>query len=256
MSGKLDQTLATVVKAVVLRRLYRRARRGVNRLRYFGFRRHCPCCDSSLARFRSFGLVLRPEALCPVCGSLERHRLICLYIQARTNLFDGHHKRMLHVAPEEQLSRFFRSAEYIDYLSSDLQNPTAMVKMDITDIHYPARTFDAIYCSHVLEHVLEDTKAISEFHRVLKPGGWAILQVPITVARTIEDPTIISPAERERVFGQTDHVRRYGPDYRDRLIRAGFLVKIDGFVRELGNAKIRRYGLMESEDVYFCRRDA
>jgi SAM-dependent methyltransferase len=204
-------------------------------------------------RFTPFGLVNRPEAKCPICGSLERHRLMWLYMTQKTSLFDGNPKKMLHVAPEPQLSLLIQQADYIDYLSADLSAPNAMVKMDITDIQYPDNTFDVVYCSHVLEHVQDDRKAMGEFYRVLKPGGWAILQVPI-YDTTFEDPTVISPKERERLFGQHDHVRQYGPDYKDRLMEAGFSVTVDGFVRELDNRTARRFGLIRDEDVYFCRK--
>jgi SAM-dependent methyltransferase len=160
-----------------------------------------------------------------------------LYLTQKTNLFDGKQKKMLHVAPEPELSRLIQKAAYIDYLSADLFAPDimvkVMVKMDITDIQYPDNTFDVIYCSHVLEHVPDDRKAIREFFRVLKDGGWAIVQVPIIADTTFEDLTVINPKERERLFGQFDHVRRYGPDYKDRLTEAGFSVTVDPFVREL-----------------------
>jgi predicted SAM-dependent methyltransferase len=161
---------------------------------------------------------------------------------------------MLHVAPEPELSRWLQEVEYIDYVSADLSSPRAMVRMDISDIQYRDNTFDVIYCSHVLEHVPDDRKAMREFWRVLKNGGWAILQVPITADVTFEDPTVTSPEERERLFGQHDHVRRYGPDYRDRLVDVGFSVTVDGFVRELDERTVSRYGLMRSEDVYFCQK--
>jgi SAM-dependent methyltransferase len=162
---------------------------------------------------------------------------------------------MLHVAPEYQLSRLFQEADCIDYLSADLSSPTAMVRMDITDIQYPDASFDVIYCSHVLEHVSDDQRAMRELHRVLQPGGWAILQVPISADATFEDPTVTSPEAREELFGQDDHLRRYGPDYVDRLAAVGFSVSVDGFVRELNDREIIRCGLMRSEDVYFCRKE-
>jgi len=171
-----------------------------------------------------------------------------------TDLFDGRQKKMLHVAPERQLSRLFQEADYIDYVSGDLSASDAMVKMDVTDIPYSDETFDVIYCSHVLEHVLDDRKAMREFHRVLTNEGWAILQVPVLDDTTFEDPTITSPEERERLFGQDDHVRRYGADHRDRLAEAGFSVVVDGFVRELSDRTITRCGLRRKNDVYVCRK--
>jgi hypothetical protein len=231
-------------------------RRAADKLRHFGLARYCPCCKAHLRRFTPFGLVPRPEAQCPLCGSLERHRLICLYLIRKTNLFDGQQKKMLHVAPEAHLAQLFQRANLMDYLSADLCASNAMVKMDITDIQYPDNNFDVIYCSHVLEHVSEDRRAMREFCRVLKPGGWAILQVPIQGDTTFEEPTVINPQERQRLFGQYDHVRQYGLDYKDRLVNAGFSVRVDGFVRELNDNTICRLGLTRNEDVYFCRKEA
>jgi SAM-dependent methyltransferase len=190
-----------------------------------------------------------------VCGSLERHRLMYLYMTQKTDLFSGNRKRMLHVAPEAQLSRLFQETDCIDYLSADLSSATAMVKMDITDIQYADESFHAIYCSHVLEHVPDDIGAMRELYRVLKPGGWAILQVPISPGTTFEDPTVTSPEAREELFGQDDHVRRYGHDYVERLVAAGFSVLVDGFVRGLSDQEITRFGLMRTEDVYFCTKE-
>jgi SAM-dependent methyltransferase len=178
-----------------------------------------------------------------------------LYMKRKTDLFDGREKRMLHVAPETQLCRIFEGIPSVDYVSADLLSPKAMVKMDITDIHYPDESFDVIYCSHVLEHVSDDRKALRELNRVLRIGGWAILQVPTpTGPVTHEDPTVTSPTERERQFGQLDHLRRYGFDYKDRLAEAGFAVHVDGFVRDLDEATVVRCGLDRDEDVYCCAR--
>ena len=162
---------------------------------------------------------------------------------------------MLHIAPEAQLSRILTHVKNLDYLSADLSSKRAMVKMDITNIQYPDNSFDIIYCSHVLEHVPDDRQAMSEFYRGLKPGGWAILQVPLADRDvTYEDFSITDPVEREKHFGQHDHVRWYGRDFTDRLVQSGFDVKIDGFVRELDPGLSRKCGLMLSEDVYLCRK--
>src|ERR1700730_5259211 len=153
--GKLDNRkvniLRPIVKKVVSYDNCPRLRSVVEKWRHYGFARYCPCCKAHLRRFAPFGLVPRPEAQCPLCGSLERHRLISLYFIKKTNLFDGRAKKMLHVAPEPQLSQLFQNVDSMDYLSADLSAPDAMVKMDITDIQYPGDTFDVIYCSHVLE---------------------------------------------------------------------------------------------------------
>jgi SAM-dependent methyltransferase len=214
---------------------------------------YCPCCDSNVLRFLPYGNPPRPNAACPLCGAKERHRLIVLYLRERTNLLDGQPKRILHIAPERPIERLFRSAPRVEYLSADLFDPLAMVKMDICNIQYPDASFDAIYCSHVLEHVPDDRRAMREFHRVLAPNGWAILQVPITAKATFEDPSVTDPADRLRIFGQADHVRRYGPDYVHRLREAGFDVKVDDYVRHLPDIA-QKYGLRLDHDIFFCRK--
>jgi hypothetical protein len=244
--------LRSIVKRMIAYDRRPELRIAIEKSSHFGLARYCPCCKAHLRSFTPFGSLPRAEAQCPLCGSLERHRLICLYLTRKTDLFDGRPKKMLHVAPEPQLSHLFRKADSTDYLSADLSAPDAMVKMDITDIQYSDNSFDVIYCSHVLEHVSEDRQAMRELYRVLRPGGWAIIQVPILGDLTFEDSTVVSPDERQRLFGQYDHVRQYGLDYKDRLVDAGFFVKADGFVRELKNRTVRRFGLVRNEDVYFC----
>ena len=161
------------------------------------------------------------------------------------------HLRVLHFAPEHIFDRAFKSLDNLDYMTADLDPNRAMIEMDITNITYEDNSFDVILCSHVLEHVMDDKKAMSELFRVLSPGGWAILQAPVLREKTYEDPAIVTPEERERLFGQRDHVRIYGLDYRDRLESAGFNVKVDGYVRKLGSAKIRRYGLSKGRRYIF-----
>jgi SAM-dependent methyltransferase len=140
----------------------------------------------------------------------------------------------------------------LDYVSVDLYSRLAMINMDATDIKFPEGTFDCVLCYHVLEHIPDDKKAMSEILRVLKPGGWGILQVPILAETTIEDPAINSPEDRERVYGQSDHVRAYGLDYKDRLEDAGFIVTVDDYVSELGGEVVRRCGLEKDECIYYC----
>jgi SAM-dependent methyltransferase len=177
-----------------------------------------------------------------------------LYFARRTNLFDGRPKRVLHVAPERCFEGPLRQRLGAGYLTADLLDPRAMEQMDITDIQHPDESFDVIYCSHVLEHVPDDRRAMRELRRVLKKDGWAVLLVPITAERTIEDPTVTDPAERERLFGQHDHVRRYGPDYADRLREAGFDVVITEVSDLLGDGDLIRMGLTGATmTIYHCR---
>jgi SAM-dependent methyltransferase len=253
-------SIAELAKALIPKR-YRRLRRllrmASTRFTNFGLARYCPCCKSHIRRFLPFaaiGAIPKDDELCPVCGSFSRHRLVCMYLSERTALFDGRPKTMLHISPEPELSWKFKRARGIEYVSADLDSPEAMVQMDITDIPYSDETFDVIYCSHVLEHVEDDRTAMRELFRVLKAGGWAILQVPIMADATLEDPTVVSREDRLRVFGQADHVRRYGPDYADRLAAAGFSVSVDGFARELDDRVATRLGLNRSENVFFCRK--
>lgn len=214
----------------------------------------CPTCGFTGQSFEPGGTRPRPNARCPTCRSLERHRLAWLYLSTQTDLLSGAPKRMLHVAPEPPITRRLREAPWIDYVSADLDSPVAMVKMDITDIPYPDASFDVAYCSHVLEHVPDDRRAMSELFRVLRPGGWAILQVPIWRTVTEEDLSVTDPEERTRRFGQFDHVRSYGRDYAERLASVGFSVTVDPFPRRMGAARRARYGVMLQEEVHFCRK--
>ena len=216
----------------------------------------CPLCEKTARRFRTFGggTVKRPNAQCPHCGSLERHRLIWLYLRDETDLFGGERRRMLHIAPEPALHERLAREPQIEYLSADLDPGLADVQMDITAIDFPADSFDVILCSHVFEHVPDDAQAMRELCRVLRPTGWAILQVPILLARTEEDPTLTDPEERLRRFAQRDHVRAYGPDYADRLRAAGFDVHLDRYAERLGPEAARRHGVLTEEIVHVCTK--
>lgn len=217
--------------------------------------RYCPLCGSYAPAFLPFGTVPRPDAQCPTCGSLERHRLAWLFFQQRTNIFQRTPKSMLHIAPERQLEKRFKQLAHLDYLTADLFNPTVMVKMDITDVQYPDNTFDIIYCSHVLEHVSDDRKAMRELHRVLKLDGWAVIMVPITAEKSFEDPSIMDPSARERVFGQHDHVRRYGPDFEERLAEAGFKVEPIVPTEIVPLKEIRRLAIREGQaPLFLCTK--
>ncbi len=222
---------------------------------YRGDRVECPCCSGRFRAFLPAGSPPRPGALCPGCSSLERHRLLWLFLAERTALF-REPQRLLYLAPEEHLQRRLRSQPGLTYVSGDLASPWAMVRLDVQAL--PARdgSFDAVICSHVLEHVSDARVALRELWRALRPGGWALLQSPVDAARarTFEDPAVKSPAERRRVFGQEDHLRVFGRDYPEWLRAAGFEVQVVPFARELGEERLARYRLDPEEDVYFCRR--
>ncbi|MFA6456705.1 MAG: methyltransferase domain-containing protein [Bacteroidota bacterium] len=178
-----------------------------------------------------------------------------MYFNKNTDLFKRQNPSMLHIAPEECFAHALQKKVGAGYLSADLFSDQVMVKMDITDIQYPDATFDAVYCSHVLEHVQNDRKAMREFYRVIKKGGWAILLVPITAEKTIEDPTVTDPAQRLALYGQEDHVRRYGPDYIDRLRESGFTVSKITPAEYLNDADRVLYGITdESGDIYYCTK--
>jgi SAM-dependent methyltransferase len=221
---------------------------------FAGQQYYCPVCHTGLRGFLVLHRVY--HAWCPVCRSLQRHRLVWLFFQQHTGLLDATPKRMLHIAPEPALAATFAGLEHVDYVSADLYDSAAMVKMDICNIQYPGATFDIIYCSHVLEHVPDDRKALREFYRVLTPGGCAVILVPIMGAMTFEDPSITSPTERERLFGQHDHVRAYGPDVQSRLVEAGFTVTNLETEDLAAPADIRRFGLTPGETIFLCRKSS
>lgn len=216
----------------------------------------CPVCEISYRKFLPYGrLHPRPNALCPDSLSLERHRLMWLYLKAKTNFFTDNLK-LLHIAPELCFIKKFKAMPNIDYTSADLESPLADVKMDVHDIPFEDNNFDVVFCNHVMEHVDDDIKAMSEIYRVLKPGGWAIIQSPQDYSReeTLEDPTITDPKERERIYWQDDHVRLFGLDYGKRLEKAGFKVTEDDFVMKLPKEKVERYALPAKEIIYFCAK--
>lgn len=226
-----------------------------NNLFLRGSTRYCPVCERGARRFLDFGVPARREVACPWCGSLERHRLVWTYLRERTDLFDAGSKAVLHVAPEACLRERFADRLGGGYVTADLKRSDVSLKMDIAQIDQPDESYDVIYCSHVLEHVPEDRRAMSELRRVLKSEGWAVLLVPITADETFEDPTVTDPAERLRLFGQSDHVRRYGPDYLNRLEDAGFAVKVITAEELFAAADLERMRVGETAgDIYFCTK--
>ncbi len=197
----------------------------------------------------------RQNALAPGSLSLERHRLLWLYIREETNFFTAPQK-VLHIAPEQCFYDRFRKMKNLNYHTADLDSPIADIKMDIHNIPFDDNTFDVVLCNHVLEHVNDDIQCISELYRVLKPNGWAIIQVPSNPKLNIteEDPSITDPKERTRRFGQYDHVRMYGKDYPQRLEKTGFKVKVTNYSEKLSSEQFNRYCLLKDEILYVCHK--
>lgn len=253
--------------ASVTRRAGRRGldemRPWARRQRYRGSAVECPCCG------RSWTMMLphrgRQGARCPGCGSLERHRILWLYLQRETTVL-RQGGSMLHFAPEEAVGRALRRIANVDYLSVDIEPGKAMRVMDITALSLADESFDVVLCNHVLEHVPDDHAAMSEIARVLRPTGRAIMQHPIDYGRSVtyENWDVVTPEARLREFGQEDHVRVYGTDFPDRLTRAGLDVTCRRYIEEIDPAQRARYslsdgddaGAMRGADIYECVTNA
>ena len=224
---------------------------------YRGKRYTCPVINKSYRKFLPYGRINpRSNALCPESLSLERHRLLYLFLQQKTDFFQKK-QRVMHVAPELCFMESFEKQHQEGYITTDIESPLAKVKADIHHLPFKENYFDVAICNHVLEHVDNDIQAMKEIHRVLKPGGWAILQVPFfppLPETTEEDITIKNPKERERLFGQVDHVRKYGRDYAERLRSAGFTVKEDRFIDEFSKEEQEQFALPKDETIYFCKK--
>jgi SAM-dependent methyltransferase len=230
---------------------------------YFGSNHKCILCGRSSRKLLPTGI--RNESaldligggyrltLCPFCFSADRERLIYYYLKNKTDIFNLKEKvKILHIAPGESLKKRLNSYSSVDYTSGDMNPSPGDIKIDITDIKFEDNSFDIIICCHVLEHVLDDKKAMKEIFRVLKPGGFAILQVPISrhLSETFEDPSVVSPEEREEKFGQKDHVRVYGRDYGEKLKEAGFKLSLYDVKKDLSIEEMRKYGLNIEEILY------
>ncbi|CAH8283839.1 methyltransferase family protein [Mariniflexile fucanivorans] len=192
----------------------------------------------------------RNNVLSPSTLSLERHRLLWLYLKNETKFFSENLK-VLHFAPEQCFLKRFKSLKNLDYTTTDLLSPIADVKADICNLPFPDNTYDVILCNHVLEHIPDDTKAMQELYRVMKPGGMGVFQIPqdLTRATTFEDNTITDKKERAKIFGQYDHVRVYGRDYFDKLRSIGFKVEEVDYNSTLSAEAIKKFCLATGEII-------
>ena len=224
---------------------------------YLGRGRECPICGSRRRKFMPYGYTTsREDALCPRCLSLERHRMIWLWMTRSTTLLEEH-PRLLHIAPEVSLMRHFkRLYKDANYLTADLESPLADMHFDVQSIPLEDNSIDVIICNHLLEHVEDDSQAMRELHRVLRPGGWAVVLVPEDRARatTFEDDTITDPKLRTELFGQYDHRRVYGRDYDERLRDAGFRVERIA-VEHIATAQERELHAIGRDDLVVAYKD-
>lgn len=213
-----------------------------------------PIDGKSFKRFLPYGYgQQRPNVLSPSTLSLERHRLMWLYLKHETDFFSARSK-VLHMAPEQCFLKTFQEMENLDYTTADLHSPIVDVKADILELPFEDNAFDFVFCNHVLEHIEDDARAMSELYRVMRPGGMGIFQVPQDTGRenTYEDFDIKDPKERARVFGQYDHVRIYGRDYFNRLRKAGFRVEEVDYSKVISEEDFDRYRLARGEILPVC----
>lgn len=218
-----------------------------------------PIDGKSFRTFLPYGYgTQRNNVLSPSTLSLERHRLLWLYLQHETDFFSAEtetnsaqRKKVLHFAPEQAFYKRFKKMRNLDYTTTDLNSPLADIKADICNLPFKDNSYDIILCNHVLEHIPNDTKAMQELYRVLKPNGMAILQIPQDLNRekTFEDDSITDPKERAKIFGQYDHVRVYGRDYFDKLRSIGFKVDEVDYTSTLTKQDVEKYCLAKDEII-------
>jgi SAM-dependent methyltransferase len=225
---------------------------------YKGNKVECPVCNRSYSKFLSYGssIAHRENVLCPGDLTLERHRLMWLYLKDHSNFFSNDKLNVLHIAPEQCFHQRFKQQENLNYLTGDLVSPIADLHFDLHQIPLEENRFDVIFCNHVLEHVDDANQCMRELFRVMKPGGWGIMQVPQDFDRdiTFEDPSIKSEEDRERYYWQKDHVRLFGKDYPNWLEKAGFKVEVFEKEKHYSTDQIQRFRLQEKEILYIVRK--
>src|SRR5690606_1652262 len=215
-----------------------------------------PIDGKSFRKFLPYGYEnQRDNVLSPSTLSLERHRLLWLYLKNETDFFTAP-KKVLHFAPEQAFYKRFRNQKNLHYTTTDLNSPLADVKADICNLPFKDNEFDVIFCNHVLEHIPDDTKAMQELYRIMKPGGYGIFQIPqdLSRAKTFEDDSITDRKERAKIFGQYDHVRIYGLDYFYKLRSIGFSVAEVDYTAQLSDVEVTRFCLAKGEIIPLVRK--
>lgn len=227
-------------------------------LLYRGNKVECPVCERSFSKFLSYGskVAHRENVLCPYDLTLERHRLMWLYLHRESDFFKSEKLKVLHIAPEQCFLPLFKKQKNLEYTTADLVSPIADLHFDLHDIPLEDNQYDVVFCNHVMEHVDDPIRCMSELYRVMKPGGWAIMQVPQDMSRdeTYEDKSITSPEEREKHYWQKDHVRLFGKDYPRYLEKAGFNVSEFDLNQAFDATEVDRFRLMKKEILYIARK--
>jgi SAM-dependent methyltransferase len=225
-------------------------------LAYTGNNFYCNCCGKTFSRFLPYGNIRRENACCPWCHSLERTRVLLSYLERETTLFKGGRK-ILHFAPEWIIrKRFLQSAARKGYYSADINPALADHVADIMQIPFPEEYFDYILCSHVLGHVENESQAINEMYRVLKPGGEVLVMTILDLNNpvTYENPSLTSPEERLAAYGEPDLLRLHGMDFKQRLERPGIHIEVIDYRQKLSPSENRRMstGNGERELIFRC----
>lgn len=225
---------------------------------YKGNNVECPVCNRSYSKFLSYGssIAHRENVLCPGDLTLERHRLMWLYLKDHSDFFTSNKLNVLHIAPEQCFHQRFKQQENLNYLTGDLVSPIADLHFDLHQIPLEENRFDVVFCNHVLEHVNDANQCMRELYRVMKPGGWGIMQVPQDFDReiTFEDSSITCEEDRERYYWQKDHVRLFGKDYPNWLENAGFNVEVFEKEKFYSMSQIKRFRLQEKEILYIVHK--
>jgi Uncharacterized protein conserved in bacteria len=231
---------------------------------YGGLRFNCPVCGGHFRKLIPFQRVytikgvpldhFTKNATCPTCRSEMRHRFLLTFLKNQTNVVTASIK-LLHFAPEPGLKCWFEQQKNIEYVPCDFDTP-GFVQVDMTKIQFSDNSFDAIVASHVLEHIYDDFTALKELYRILKPGGWAAIAIPVYGEKTYEDPQLDSQG-RIRMYGIVDHMRLNGLDFKLKLMAAGFDVKVYTFDDVPGNYIDRSVCSLQVETdkyLFFCKK--
>jgi len=241
-------------RAESIKNILKKIRSVIYRITHAGNERECPLCGAHYSRFGKGGVEKRDDAQCMNCGSLERHRFLWLYLLSEYNIAQQKNLSVLHFAPEKYLEYKLRKLSR-QFITADLEGNKVDLRIDITDTPFNDHSFDLILCSHVLEHVNNDRKALSELLRILKADGKALIIIPVERETTFEDPSVTEPEERLKIFGQRDHVRIYGADFINRLIESGFKVKTYLPKDIFSEDEQIKYGIkIESDRLYICSK--